>query len=64
MEYVDGKTLFTLKMEKIAGYFYDRFKDKYPDFFQAIKYLNKNIERGNINRSSRFHFANDGEARA
>ncbi|MCX6824341.1 MAG: hypothetical protein NT085_04395 [candidate division SR1 bacterium] len=63
MEYIDGKTLFNLKIEKIAGYFYQKFKDKYPDFFQKLKGINKDIDRTNINKAHDFDFKNDAEAR-
>lgn len=63
MEYIDGKTLFNLKVEKIAESFYDKFEEKYPDFFAKIQGINKNIDEANINKASTFDFKNDKEAR-
>lgn len=63
MEYIQGKTLFTLKLEKIAERFYDKFKAKYPTFFTNMRWLNKDIDEKNINARSRFNFENDTEAR-
>jgi len=63
MEYIQGKTLFTLKMEKIAEFFYDKFNQKYPDFFRKMKSLNKERDQHNINKQNLFDFQNDKEAR-
>lgn len=63
MEYIPGKTLFTLKLEKIAEFFYNKFYKKYPEFFEKIKYINKDINPKNINKCNKFDFKNDTEAR-
>ncbi len=63
MEYIDGKTLFNLKMEKIAETLYKKFKDKYHDFFKRAKGINRHIDQKNINKASYFDFENDTEAR-
>lgn len=64
MEYIDGKTLFNLKMEKIAESFYNKFQKKYPDEFKRLKGINKNRDPKNINKANIFDFANDTEARS
>ncbi len=63
MEYIDGKTLFNLKTEKIAERFYRKFKDKYVKFFNYIEGINKNMDKKNIQKASIFNFKNDTEAR-
>ncbi len=63
MEYIEGKTLFTLKMEKIAEYFYKKFQNKYPDFFWNIKTLNIQKDENDINKRQMFNFWSDEEAR-
>lgn len=64
MEYINGKTLFNLKIEKIAEYFYEKFHKKYPTFFKNLEGINTERDMKNINKASLFDFKTDKEARA
>ena len=63
MEFVNGKTLFNLKLEKIASEIYKKFADKYPEFFNELTAINKDIDINNINKKSMINFNTDEDAR-
>lgn len=63
MEFINGKTLFNLKLEKIAEEIYKKFENKYPEFWKWMKSINKNIDNNNINKCHMFNFETDQMAR-
>ncbi len=63
MEFINGKTLFNLKLEKIAWEIYKEFNKKYPELWEEMKTINKNIDINNINKCHAFSFETDAIAR-